>query len=123
MLDLAPWRPVSSMAPVRRDLSLALDGTLTPEELGHAVREALADDAPLVESVEPPATALPHPARQRLGIHPHQVNALIRIVLRALDRTLTDATCNHLRDLIYASLHRGTQFVWAAGRPPVEFGG
>jgi phenylalanyl-tRNA synthetase alpha chain len=118
MLDLAPWRPVSAMPPVRRDLSLALDQPLTPEELGHAVREALGDDASLVESVElldlTPAAALPEPAARRLGIRPDQVNALVRLVLRALDRTLTDAACNQLRDRVYAALHRGTQFTWAS---------
>jgi phenylalanyl-tRNA synthetase alpha chain len=118
LLDLAPWRPVSSMPPVRRDLSLALDGTPVPEELGHAVRVALGDEAALVESVElldvTPAERLPDVARQRLGIGPGQVNALLRVVLRALDRTLTDAACNDLRDRIYAALHRGSRWTWAS---------
>jgi phenylalanyl-tRNA synthetase alpha chain len=63
-----------------------------------------------------PAAALPAAARQRLGIAPGQVNALVRVVLRALDRTLTDAECNQLRDRIYRALHRGSAWTWAAGR-------
>jgi phenylalanyl-tRNA synthetase alpha chain len=120
MLDLSPWRPASAMPPVRRDLSLALDEPPLPEELGHAVRTALGDDAALVESVEllavTPDTALPEVARQRLGLAPGQVNALVRVVLRALDRTLTDGECNQLRDRMYQALHRGSVWTWA-GRP------
>jgi len=117
MLDLTPWRPVSLMPPVRRDLSLALDEPPLPEELGHAVRLALADDAALVECVElrdvTPAEDLPAAACERLGIAPGQVNVLVRVVFRALDRTLTDDACNQLRDRVYRSLHRGTRWAWA----------
>ena len=34
--------------------------------------------------------------------------------LRALDRTLTHAECNALRDEIYAALHRGSVLSWAS---------
>jgi phenylalanyl-tRNA synthetase alpha chain len=121
MLDLAPWRPVSSLPPVRRDLSLALDEPPLPEELGHAVRAALGDEASLVESVEllavTPHDALPPAARERLGLAPGQVNALVRVVLRALDRTLTDEECNQLRDHLYQYLHRGGAWSWASAAP------
>jgi phenylalanyl-tRNA synthetase alpha chain len=40
----------------------------------------------------------------------------LRIVLRALDRTLTHAECNALRDEIYAALHCGTVWEWASPR-------
>jgi phenylalanyl-tRNA synthetase alpha chain len=122
MLDLARWRPVSSMPPVRRDLSLALDEPPSPEELGHTVRSALGDDAALVESVEllslTPHHALPRAATERLGLAPGQVNALVRVVLRALDRTLTDEECNQLRDRIYRALHRGAVSSWASPTEP-----
>jgi hypothetical protein len=48
----------------------------------------------------------PASARARLGIAPCQHNALVRLVLRALDRTLTHAECNVLRDEVYAALYR-----------------
>jgi phenylalanyl-tRNA synthetase alpha chain len=37
------------------------------------------------------------------------------VVMRRLDRTLTDAQANDLRDRIYARLHRGTAWQWASG--------
>jgi len=117
MLDLAPYRPVSVMPEVRRDLSIAVETVPDPEELGDRVRAALGDHAELVESVAllsvTPALDLPHQAVARLGIAPHQTNVLVRVVLRALDRTLTHDECNSLRDEIYASLHRGTRHDWA----------
>jgi phenylalanyl-tRNA synthetase alpha chain len=118
MLDLEPYRPVSAMPAVRRDLSLVLDEETTPEELGDRVRAALGARAELVESVEvrseTPYAALPAAAVRRLGIAPGQKNVLLRVVLCALDRTLTHEECNTLRDDIYAALHRGTAWEWAA---------
>lgn len=122
MLDLEPYHPMSSMPAVRRDLSLVLGEEDTPEELGDAVRAALGERAELVESVEvrseTPYRALPAAAVARLGIAPGQKNVLLRVVLRALDRTLTHEECNVLRDDIYAALHRGSSWEWAAR--PVE---
>jgi phenylalanyl-tRNA synthetase alpha chain len=54
-----------------------------------------------------PIDVLPEAARQRLGIRPGQVNLLIRMVLRALDRTMTDRDANRLRDRIYGAVHQG----------------
>ncbi|WNG43398.1 hypothetical protein F0U60_04275 [Archangium minus] len=118
MLDLEPYREVSSMPAVRRDLSLVLEGDATSEELGDVVRAALGAQAEVVEAVEvlseTPYEALPSAAVQRLGISPGQKNVLLRVVLRALDRSLTHAECNELRDRIYAALHRGSAWQWAA---------
>ena len=61
-----------------------------------------------------PAGDLPPAAAARLGIAPGQVNQLVRLTLRALDRTLTHAECNALRDEIYAALHRGSVLSWAS---------
>jgi phenylalanyl-tRNA synthetase alpha chain len=118
MLDLAPYRAVSTMPPVRRDLSLALDAPLDAEALGDAVRGILGARADLLEACEilstTPASELPPAAAARLGIAPGQVNQLVRLTLRALDRTLTHAECNALRDEIYAALHRGSVLSWAS---------
>jgi phenylalanyl-tRNA synthetase alpha chain len=112
LLDLAPYRPVSLMPPVRRDLSIAVDAPLDAEALGDAVRGVLGERADLLESCEvlstTPADQLPPAAASRLGIAPGQVNQLVRLTLRAIDRTLTHAECNALRDEIYAALHRGS---------------
>ena len=122
LLDLTPWRPVSDQPPVRRDLSLAVHERLLAEELGDRVREALGDRADDVEAVEVLSetthAALPEPARARLGLAPGQKNVLVRLTLRALTRTLTDAEANRLRDEVYAALHEGARHEWACGEAP-----
>ena len=128
MLDLERWRPVSAQPPVRRDLSLVVDLPIDDELLGDRARSGLGPDADLLESLTlravTPYADLPPVARDRLGLRPEQANALIRIVLRPLDRTLTDAEANELRDRIYARLHEGLHVEWAyaAGRPPARHG-
>ena len=111
LLDLAPWRPVSNQPSIRRDLSLGVHDRLQPEELGDRVREAMGDRAGDVESIEVVSetthAALPEAARERLGLAPGQKNVLVRLTLRALTRTMTDAEANRLRDEVYAALHEG----------------
>jgi phenylalanyl-tRNA synthetase alpha chain len=111
MLDLTPYRPVSDLPPVRRDLSVAVAAGADAETLGDRVRETLGPDADLVEEVTvlstTPYAALPGPARDRLGIRPGQDNVLLRVVLRATDRTLTAGEANAVRDRIYGALDEG----------------
>ncbi|WP_214402856.1 hypothetical protein [Pseudonocardia lacus] len=119
MLDLAPWRPVSALPPVRRDLSIVLDGPVVdPELLGDRVRTALGARADALESLDvlaaTPHEDLPTPARTRLGTRPGQLNVLLRLVLRPVDRTLTDAEANAVRDRVYAAVHEGPHHEWAA---------
>jgi phenylalanyl-tRNA synthetase alpha chain len=119
MLDLAPWRPVSALPAVRRDLSIVLDGPeVDPELLGDRVRTALGPEADALESLAvlaaTPHEDLPAPARARLGTRPGQLNALLRLVLRPVDRTLTDAEANAVRDRVYAAVHEGPHDEWAA---------
>ncbi|WP_328990847.1 hypothetical protein OG394_31750 [Kribbella sp. NBC_01245] len=120
LLDLAPYRPVSAMPAVRRDLSVVIgpDVDGSDEVIGDRVRHALGDDADAVESVEvlgeTPYDALPPSARSRLALAPGQRNLLVRLVLRPLDRTLTDAQANNLRDRVYADLHEGPIAEWTS---------
>jgi phenylalanyl-tRNA synthetase alpha chain len=111
MLDLTRWRPVSTRPLIRRDLSLVVGADLDPETLGDKVRGVLGARADDLEAVELRALTaypdLPDGARRRLGLRPDQANALVRIVLRPLGRTLTDAEANALRDVIYLALHQG----------------
>jgi phenylalanyl-tRNA synthetase alpha chain len=37
----------------------------------------------------------------------------VRVVLRDLDKTLTNQAANALRDRIYHALHQGTEYQWA----------
>ena len=117
MLDLEPYRPVSSMPPVRRDLSIAVAADDTAEDLGDRVRDALGDDADSVEEVailsEAAYADLPAGAVARMGMTPDQKNLVVRVVLRKLERTLTSAEANDLRDRIYAALHAGARHEWA----------
>jgi phenylalanyl-tRNA synthetase alpha chain len=111
MHDLAPYRPVSRQPSVRRDLSVAVDSAEDAETLGDRIRDALGADADAVEDVRVLSSAapgdLPAAALARLGLQPSQRNLLVRVVLRRLDRTLTDAEANLLRDRIYAAIHQG----------------
>jgi phenylalanyl-tRNA synthetase alpha chain len=118
MLDLAPWRPVSMLPPVRRDLSIVASSGVDDELLGDHARGALGPDADLLESLtvlaRTPHERLPAPARARLGTRPGQDNLLLRMILRPLDRTLTDSEANAVRDRVYAALHEGPHHEWAS---------
>jgi len=126
MRDLAGYRPVSSMPPVTRDLSVAVAEDEDEETLGDRVRDVLGGDASYVEQVRVlSATAydqLPEPAVRRLGARPGQRNLLVRVVLRDLEKTLTNEAANALRDRIYLAIHEGTEYQWAQRAAPPEPG-
>ena len=121
MRDLDPYRPVSAMPSVRRDLSVAVDPGDDDEILGDRIRDALGTDADCIEEVAILSSTgwddLPGAAAARLGARSGQRNLLVRVVLRHLERTLTDDEANDLRDRIYAAIHRGARHQWAVGRP------
>jgi phenylalanyl-tRNA synthetase alpha chain len=122
MRDLAAYQPVSSMPPVARDLSVAVAADEDEETLGDRVRETLGADAACVEEVRvlaaTPCDRLPEPAARRLGARPGQKNLLVRVVLRDLEKTLTNEAANVLRDRIYLAIHQGTQHQWACPAAP-----
>ena len=74
MTDLARYRPVSAMPPIRRDLSVAVETADTAEDLGDRVRDALGPAADAVEEVavlaETPYDQLPTQAVARLASAP-----------------------------------------------------
>ncbi|GAT89341.1 phenylalanyl-tRNA synthetase subunit alpha [Paenarthrobacter nicotinovorans] len=111
MLDLSPWRPVSHMPSISRDISIVVAADMDGEVLGDRVRTALGYRAEDLESVELMALTayheLPARARDRLQILAGQANALIRLVLRPLGRTMTDPEANQVRDDVYLALHEG----------------
>jgi phenylalanyl-tRNA synthetase alpha chain len=113
MLDLARYQHVSSMPAITRDLSVAVPEDEDEETLGDRVRDALGADTSRVEEIRVlSATAyqqLPASAISRLRAKPGQKNLLVRVVLRDLDKTLTNQTANALRDRIYRALHQGTE--------------
>ena len=111
MLDLAPYRPVSRLPAIIRDLSLAVSAALTPEELGDRIRMRLPHYINSLEAVdlvtETPYEMLPASARLRMGMLPGQKNVLLRIVARHPLKTLTSAEANAIRNEIYLALHEG----------------
>lgn len=111
MLTLDPWQHVSPLPAARRDISVVLDAEEDEETLGDRVRIALGDDADVLESLEVLSCTtheqLPKAARSRLGTRGGQVNLLLRIVLRPIDRTLTSDEANVLRNSIYRAVHDG----------------
>jgi phenylalanyl-tRNA synthetase alpha chain len=113
LLDLAPYRPVSLMPAVRRDLSLVLTGPAEAdvELLGDRARSALGTEADVLAALEikavTPTAELPPAAVDRLRMAPGDVNVLLRLVLQPLERTLTDQQANRLRDRVYIALHQG----------------
>jgi phenylalanyl-tRNA synthetase alpha chain len=120
MDDLEVYREVSAQPPARRDMSIACAPGLTDEDLGDRVRGALtAEQAEWIEEVavaaRTPAAELPTVARERIGIADGQENLLVRVVLRHPTRSLAKAEANALRDRIYAALHEGSEWEWAAG--------
>jgi phenylalanyl-tRNA synthetase alpha chain len=117
LLDLSRYHPVSSMPPVTRDLSIAVDGQHDQETLGDQVRDALGPDADQIEEIRVLSATgyqqLPQSAIRRLGARPGQQNVLLRVVLRDLHRTLTSEQANLLRNRIYRALHQGERQEWA----------
>lgn len=127
MTDLSPYRPVSAMPPVRRDLSLVCADDVDAEVLGDAARSALGADADVLAGLEvldvTPVSELPAGARARLGLIPDraplgrglpvrgsgQANVLVRLTLQSLERTLTSEEANRLRNRVYLALHDGPQ--------------
>lgn len=111
MLTLEPWQHVSPLPATRRDISVVLAAEEDEETLGDRIRTALGDVADVIESVHVLSRTshqeLPEAARSRLGTQDGQVNLLLRIVLRPIDRTLTSDQANAIRNAIYRSVHEG----------------
>jgi phenylalanyl-tRNA synthetase alpha chain len=124
MLDLSPWRPVSSHQASTRDLSVARDPGLDDEMLGDIVRDALGEDAGLVEEASVvsrwAAHELPQAACIRLGLDDGQENLLVRVVVRALDGPLPKARTAAIYDRVYAALHQGSASGYAVLQAPAS---
>lgn len=114
MTDLDPYRPVSAMPATVRDVSVAVSSDADTETIGDRVRSALGADAELVEAVEvvtdTPGHDVPAQARERLGMRPDQRNLLVRLTLRALDRSLTAEEANRVRDRAATAIHDGARW-------------
>ncbi|SES31487.1 phenylalanyl-tRNA synthetase, alpha subunit [Lentzea xinjiangensis] len=106
MLDLAEYRPVSKHPAAIRDISIVADEHEDAETLGDRIRALVPED--VVEEVEvlsqTPVEELPEHVRTRLEAGPGQKNVLIRVTMRAPERTLTDRETNEIRDRLLQGL-------------------
>jgi phenylalanyl-tRNA synthetase alpha chain len=93
-----------------RDLSLVVSEQEDIDTLGDKIRQQYNNYA-VIESLavvnETPYRELPESARLRLGLEPDQKNLLLRLVIRAMDRTLTSQEANDVRNGVYRLLHQG----------------
>jgi phenylalanyl-tRNA synthetase alpha chain len=110
MQDLSAYQPVSMMPATVRDLSLVVSEQEDIDTLGDKIRQQYNNYA-VIESLavvnETPYRELPESARLRLGLEPDQKNLLLRLVIRAMDRTLTSQEANDVRNGVYRLLHQG----------------
>lgn len=120
MADLSSYNRVSSQPAIRRDMSLCVvDPDM--ELIGDRIRGLLGERADWVEDVELKGQSTfeetPEEARLRLGMEPGQVNLLIRVTLRSLDRSISRDEANLVYDELYTALHEGTAG-YIRGSPP-----
>ncbi len=117
MLDLNRYTAVSNQPAINRDLSVAIEDDMTAEELGDQVRQAIPDHSIKLESIEilseTPYDQLPPVAHARMGMQKGQKNVLLRLVIRDPITTLTNTEANHIRNLVYRTLHKGERMEWS----------
>lgn len=110
MNDLTSYRPVSVMPAIRRDLSLCIEKSLNEEEIGDILRSQL-PEVDCIESLdiisETSYSDLPPAAHKRMGMQPGHKNILLRLIIRHIDKSLTDKDANGVRNKVYKLLHEG----------------
>ncbi|MFI6101440.1 hypothetical protein ACIA8G_38340 [Lentzea sp. NPDC051213] len=106
MLDLDKYRPISRHPAAIRDISVMAGQHEDAETLGDKIRALVPED--VVEEIailsETRTEDLPAHVRQRLEARPGQKNVLIRVTMRAPERTLTDRETNEIRDRLLQGL-------------------
>lgn len=121
MHDLQPYRAVSVMPAITRDLSLVVDMEMDEEQIGDRIRCAYPRQSSIESLTVVQQTAydqLPEPAKARLAIRPEQKNLLLRLVIRDMDQTLTAEDANRIRNEIYQLLHQGAVAELAMDKEP-----
>lgn len=106
MLDLTEYRPISRHPAAIRDISIMADIDEDIETLGDRIRATATED--VIEEIEILSETrtedLPEHVQKRLEAKPGQKNVLIRVTMRAPERTLTDRETNELRDRLLQAL-------------------
>jgi phenylalanyl-tRNA synthetase alpha chain len=111
MTNLDPYKTVSSMPPITRDMSYSVPKEYCEEDINEEIRIALAGEVEILEEIkilsETLFEDLPAIAKEKLGIKSNQKNILVRVTLRSLDKTLTKEYVNSLLDEIYLKINQG----------------
>ncbi|MDT7788662.1 MAG: phenylalanyl-tRNA synthetase alpha chain [Pseudonocardiales bacterium] len=106
MLDLDEYRPISRHPAAIRDISIMAHESEDIETLGDQIRALTPED--VIEEIailsETPAEDLPAHVQERLEAKAGQKNVLIRVTMRAPERTLTDRETNEIRDRLLQGL-------------------
>ncbi|PWK89073.1 phenylalanyl-tRNA synthetase alpha subunit [Lentzea atacamensis] len=106
MLDLAEYRPISRHPAAIRDISIMAHESEDIETLGDRIRALVPED--VIEEItilgETRTEDLPEHVQRRLEARPGQKNVLIRVTMRAPERTLTDRETNEMRDRLLQGL-------------------
>lgn len=109
--DLEPWKAVSRLPSITRDISLGVTPGLSEEVLTERMLQAAGDCADWIEEMQVKGRwelcDLPVQAIERLGLLPGQENVLLRVVLRDCSRSITTAEANTLYARIQLALHEG----------------
>lgn len=112
MTNLRPYVEVSNQPAIKRDMSYCVSQSYVEEDISEDIRQALGANLDSLEEVEilseTPYKDLPSAVRSRLGCAPSQKNVLVRITLRNLERSITNADANKLYDRIYSQVNKGT---------------
>ncbi|NWA08501.1 PheS-related mystery ligase SrmL [Pseudomonas gingeri] len=111
MHDLSPWRAVSRLPSITRDISLAVTSGQSEEALTEKMLAAAGERAGWIEEIQVmgrwAGEQLPKQAIERLGLLPGQENVLLRVVLRDHSRSITTPEANDLYEVIQSGLHEG----------------
>lgn len=111
--DLLPWKAVSRLPSISRDISLAVTPGLSEEVLTEKMLLAAGDNAAWIEEMHIKGrwamADLPEQAIERLGLLPGQENVLLRVVLRDCSRSITTLEANALYERIQSALHEGAE--------------
>ena len=111
--DLLPWKAVSRLPSISRDISLAVTPGLSEEVLTEKMLLAAGDNAAWIEEMHIKGrwamADLPVQAIERLGLLPGQENVLLRVVLRDCSRSITTSEANALYERIQSALHEGAE--------------
>ena len=106
MLDLGEYRPISRHPAAIRDISIMACESEDIETLGDQIRALTPED--VIEEItilgETRTEDLPEHVQERLEARPGQKNVLIRVTMRAPERTLTDRETNEIRDRLLQGL-------------------